>query len=152
VRLLEDQQKQFLQKGSDMNPQMQAFFRQQAINTLIDRKLLLIEAKKNGIVASEDEIKRNILQSPYFSVNGQFVGMADYQQRVDMLFHMDMQSFEKMVAEDIMVRKYTDLLTAGLLVTDKEVEDQFRKTSLTAKIDYVQFQSSEANDIQVTPE
>ena len=149
LSVMEEQQKQYFQQ--EMTPQMWTFLRRQAVDTLVDRKLLLIEAKKAGIKASEEEVRRKILTSPYFSENGAFVGMDQYRARVNAIFHMDISSFESMIAEDIVVSKFDDLLTAGILVSDQELEEQYRKSSLTAKIDYVKFDSGQT-DVQVTPE
>jgi len=150
LQMIQEQQKRFFQQ-SDMTPQMNEFFRQQAVQTLVDRKLLLIEAKKAGLKASEEEIRRKILSSPYFSADGNFVGMEQYRYRVQAIFHMSVSDFEKMISEDILVSKLDDLLTAGILVSDQELEDEYRKTNLTAKIDFVQF-SNQTTDVPVTPE
>ncbi len=150
LSMMEEQQKQYFQQ-TEINPQMWTFLRQQAVDTLVDRKLLLIEAKKAGIKASEEEFQRKILSSPYFSENGKFVGMDQYRARVNAIFHMDVPSFERMIIEDIIVSKFDDLLTAGILVSDEELEEQYRKSSLTATIDYVKFQAEEG-DVPVTPE
>src|SRR5688572_18402279 len=135
LSMMEEQQKQYFQQ-TEMTPQMFTFLRRQAVDTLVDRKLLLIEAKKAGIKASEEEVQRKILSSPYFSENGNFVGMDQYRARVNAIFHMDVPSFESMIAEDIVVSKYDDVLTAGILVSDQELEEQYRKSGLTATIDY----------------
>jgi peptidyl-prolyl cis-trans isomerase D len=150
LQMIEEQQKRFFQQG-ETTPQMTDFFRQQAVQTLVDRKLLLIEAKKAGLKASEDEVRRKILESPYFSADGNFVGMEQYRYRVQAIFHMNVPDFEKMIAEDILVSKLDDLLTAGILVSDQEIEDDYRKTNLTAKIDFVKF-ADETTEVPVTPE
>src|SRR4026207_525604 len=51
LQMIEEQQKRYFQQG-DMTPQMMNFFRQQTVDTLVDRKLLLIEAKKAGVKAT----------------------------------------------------------------------------------------------------
>ena len=150
LRMIEQQNAQFTR--GEMNPQMVNFFRQQAINTLVDRKLIMLEASKAGVRASKEEIRRAILESPYFSNNGSFVGLDEYQARVDQFFHTDVEGFEKMVAEDLVVSKYNNLLTAAILVGDKEIEDYYRKNNLTAKIDYVLFENVPADEAKVTPE
>src|ERR1700752_2386557 len=62
LAMMEQQQKQYFQQ-TEMNPQMLTFLRRQAVDTLVDRKLLLIEAKKAGIKASDDEVIRKIKSS-----------------------------------------------------------------------------------------
>jgi peptidyl-prolyl cis-trans isomerase D len=150
LSMMEEQQKQYFQQ-TEITPQMWSFLRRQAVDTLVDRKLLLLEAKKAGIKASEDEVRKKILSSPYFTENGTFVGMDQYRARVNMIFHMDVKSFEAMIAEDIVVSKFDDLLTAGILVSDEELEEQYRKSNLTATIDYAKFENEEL-EVQVTPE
>ena len=150
LSVMEDQQKQMFRQ-TDIPPQMWSFLKRQTVDTLVDRKLLLIEARKAGIKASEDEVRRKILSSPYFVENGNFVGMDQYRARVNMIFKMDVNSFEKMIAEDIVVSKFDEVLTAGILVSDKELEEQYRKSNLTATIDYVKF-TSEGTEVQVSPE
>jgi len=150
LRMIEQQNAQFT-KG-EMNPQMVNYFRQQAINTLVDRKLIMLEAGKAGVRASKEEIRRAILESPYFSNNGNFVGLDEYQARIDQFFHTDVEGFEKMVAEDLIIAKYNNLLTAAILVGDQEIEDSYRKNNLTAKIDYVLFENVPADEAKVTPE
>ena len=150
LRMIEQQNAQFT-KG-EMNEQMRNFFRQQAINTLVDRKLIMLEAEKAGVRASKDEIRRAILESPYFSNNGNFVGIDEYQARVDQFFHTDVEGFENMIAEDLIIAKYNNLLTAAILVGDKEIEDYYRKNNLTAKIDFVIFENASTDEAQVTSE
>src|SRR5262245_15493369 len=64
----------YTQGNQEINPQMMEFFRQQAINSLIDRRMLLLEAKKAGITASDQEVQQAILKSPYFVRDGKFIG------------------------------------------------------------------------------
>src|SRR5687767_2275292 len=71
LSVMEDQQKQMFRQ-TDIPPQMWSFLKRQTVDTLVDRKLLLIEARKAGIKASEDEVRRKILSSPYFVENGNF--------------------------------------------------------------------------------
>ncbi len=150
LEVVQNQQRQFFQQ-SEITPQMWTFLRQQAVDTLVDRKLLLIEARKAGITASEDEVRRKIRQSPYFTTDGSFVTMEEYRARVSAIFRMDVASFERMIADDVVVSKYDEILTAGILVGDQEVEEHYRKNNLTAIIDYVRFEADE-KDVQVTPE
>lgn len=137
-KMVKQQQEQIYGKGGETSPEMDQFFRQQTIQGLVDRKLMLMEARQAGMKVSDEEIKSSILKYPFFQRNGAFIGMDEYTRIVDSVFHMSTDQFEESVGEDILLQKYNDILTAGLLVTDKEVEEQFRK-NLTAKIDYVQF-------------
>lgn len=152
-QMLKKQQQQYYGNENESNPQIDAFFRQQAAQSLVDRRLMLREAKKAGIIATEKEVQETIEEYPFLSNNGQFVSMDVYARIIENAFHMDIPSFEKAVSEDIIINKFNDYITAGMLVTDKEVEEQYRKSNLTAKIDYVLFESkSGAAGVETQPE
>jgi peptidyl-prolyl cis-trans isomerase D len=147
------QEQMYRQGGGELSPQMLAFFRQQAIQGLVDQELILREAKKAGITATDDEVRKQILEYEFFKRNGQFVGEQEYKRIIDAAFRMDERTFENAVREDILVAKFSEVLTAGMLVSDKEVEEQYRKQNLTAKIDFVKFEvAPKLKDIQPTPE
>jgi peptidyl-prolyl cis-trans isomerase D len=150
--MIDIMKRQYTQGNQELNPQMMEFFRQQAINSLIDRRMLLMEAKKVGITASDEEVQQAILKSPYFVRDGKFIGMEEYKRIVDYAFHMDVDSFEKMVREDVITNKFNELIGAGILVSDKQVEEEYIKSNLTAKMDYVKFDAVTGPDLVVTPE
>lgn len=150
--MIDIMKRQYSQANQELSPQMIEFFRQQAINSLIDRRMLLLEAKKAGITASDEEVQQAILRSPYFLKDGKFIGMPDYKRVVDYAFHMDVDSFEKMVREDVITNKFNDLIGAGILIDDKQVEEEYIKNNLPAKIEYVKFDATLGPDLQVTPE
>jgi peptidyl-prolyl cis-trans isomerase D len=150
--MIEIMKRQYSQGNQELSPQMMEYFREQAVNSLIDRRMILLEARKAGITASDIEVREAILKSPYFQRDGKFIGMEDYKRVVDYAFHMDIDSFEKMVREDIVNNKFNDLIGAGILVSDKQVEDEYIKKNLTAKIAYVKFEANAGEEIQATPE
>lgn len=141
-KMVKQQQEQYYSRGGELSPEMEQFFRQQTIQGLVDRRLMMMEARKAGITASDEEIQKTILKYPFFLRNGSFVGMEEYSRIVDAVFHMSTDKFEESVGDDLVLQKYNDMLTSGLLVTDKEVEEQYRKNNLTAKIDYVSFDTA----------
>ena len=152
-KMVRQQQEQYYSRGGELSPEMEQFFRQQTIQGLVDRKLMMLEARKAGITASEDEVRKSILKYPFFLRNGSFVGMEEYSRIVDAVFHMGTEEFEQNVGDDLVLQKYNDMLTSGLLVTDREVEEQYRKNSLTAKIDYVAFDTAPLMaEVQPKPE
>ena len=152
IDYMQDQQGQLF-KDREVTPQIRNYFRSQALRTLEDRKLLLLEARKAGVTASPEEVKRSIKQTPYFVEDGNFVGLEEYKRRINLLFHMDIPEFEKMKAEEIIISKYYAILSSGALVSDEEVEEQYRKNNLTAKIDYMAFDTASLEgDVQATKE
>lgn len=121
-KMVKQQQEQYYSRGGELSPEMEQFFRQQTIQGLVDRRLMMMEARKAGITASDEEIQKTILKYPFFLRNGSFVGMEEYSRIVDAVFHMSTDKFEESVGDDLVLQKYNDMLTSGLLVSDKEVE------------------------------
>ncbi|HET6267866.1 MAG TPA: peptidyl-prolyl cis-trans isomerase [Acidobacteriota bacterium] len=150
LKLMENQQAQIYGQ-KEVPEQMKQLFRNETMNVLIDRKLMYIEAKKAGVKVTDQEVISAINRN--FSRNGEFVGMPEYKMIVENNLHMDVDSFEKLMAEDLTVQKYNDLLTSGILISDQELEDQYKKNNLTAKIDFVAFDTAgSAADVDVKPE
>jgi hypothetical protein len=53
---------------------------QQILNQMIEEQVALIEADRNGIRVTDDELAQQILSLPGLQENGQFIGEARYQQ------------------------------------------------------------------------
>ena len=54
------QEQMYSQGGGEVSPQILAFFRQQAIQGLVDQELMLAEAEKAGITVTDEEAKSQI--------------------------------------------------------------------------------------------
>src|SRR5262249_10881813 len=139
LKMMEAQQAQIYGQ-KEVPEQMKQLFRNETIRQLIDRKLIYLEARKAGIKVGDQEIDDAIRRN--FTRNGEFLGVEVATEYVKQNLHMDVDSFRKLMAEDLTVQKYNDLLTSGILITDQELEDQYKKNNLTAKIDFVAFDTA----------
>ena len=78
------------------------------LDTLVDRKVLLVAAQKSGITVSEKEMQQNIMRTPYFQRNGSFD--KDVYERALKLNHLTVQLYESMLKNDLIVNKMTRLI------------------------------------------
>lgn len=97
--------------------------KQQVLDSLINEVLIQQEARRLGIIASDEEVRAEILRMPAFQENGQFSqGLYD---RVLRSARLTPQEFEEDVRKRIIFGKITSLATAGLTVTETEARDYF---------------------------
>jgi len=128
---------QFRQNPGAAN-QLIPFFAGQAAQQLITQKALVVEAKRMGLKANEDDVRDELQHGRYAATlfpNGNFIGDEAYQ---NLLAQNDMTPtmFEQSVMDDILTRKLVNLVTSGATVSDKDVRDQFEKENTKAKFNY----------------
>lgn len=128
--------------GDRMTPELarQMGLPMQALNQAVSQEILLAEARGMGLEVTDDELRDRILQEPAFKdEQGRFVGEERYQELVrNRLGYPSPAQFEQSLREELLVRKLMDILQANLYVSDKEVEDAYRKQVERARIRYIQ--------------
>src|SRR5512146_636821 len=111
--------------GAAYSPEMAKSLnlRKQALDTLVQRTLLLEEARKLGLAASDTEVQQEIAATPAFQSNGQFSeeryrGLLSYNR-------MTTASYEASKRQEITLRKMEGLIAAGSGVPESEARDLF---------------------------
>ena len=115
--------------GAAFTPEMAKALnlKKQAMDSLVERKILLAEAAKMGLSATDEEVQREIAGVPAFQQNGQF---RDDLYRSVLSYNRIMPAeFEATKRIEITVRKLKDLVAAGALVPETEAEELFRVAS-----------------------
>lgn len=97
--------------------------KRQALDSLVQRTLLLAEAKKMGIVARKAEVQREIAAAPAFQVDGQF--REDRYRSILSYNRVSPTEFEAAKRDEITVRKMEGLLTASSRVSAAEARETF---------------------------
>jgi peptidyl-prolyl cis-trans isomerase D len=123
--------------GSQVSPEMlRAFgFDKQVLDYLISQKVIAVEAKRLGLQVSDREVQDKVLAYPVFVDSGGFIGRAKYQAILDQN-NMTIPEFEDSIRSQLLSEKLMSFLTAGITITDKEAEEEYRKKNEKAKIDY----------------
>ncbi|MBP2675972.1 MAG: PpiC-type peptidyl-prolyl cis-trans isomerase, partial [Deltaproteobacteria bacterium] len=96
------------------------------MDSLVQRKILLAEAAKMGLSATDEEVQREIAATPAFQQNGQF--RDDLYRSVLSYNRITPAEFEATKRVEITIRKVKDLVAAGALVPETEAKDLFRVT------------------------
>ncbi|MCJ7680291.1 MAG: peptidyl-prolyl cis-trans isomerase, partial [Candidatus Aminicenantes bacterium] len=108
---------------------------QQVLEQMVQRSILLQTAAHLDLKASNEEIRDKIIQYPVFQKDGKFIGFEEYQ-KVLSWNRISITEFEKNLAEEILIDKTINLLTAGVTVSEDEVWENFKKTTESVRMEY----------------
>ena len=120
--------------GGALTPEMAKAlnFRKQALDSLVQRTLLLAEARKLGLTASDAEVQREIASTPAFQVNGQF--SEERYQGVLSYNRITTANYEASKRREITLGKMEGLLAANALVPESEARDLFQLGSRKVRL------------------
>jgi len=115
--------------GAAFTPEMAKALnlKKQAMDSLIQRKILLAEAGKMGLSATDEEVRSEIASNPAFQQNGQF--REDLYRSVLSSNRIGIAEFETSKRIEITLRKVEGILAAGALVPETEAKELFRVAS-----------------------
>jgi len=124
----------------------------QVLDTLVDQRLLLQEAERLHLDATQEEVRRKILQIPTLNPDGKFVGNELYTRFVQQIGFDNPADFEDDLARQITIDKMESALTDSVVVSPKAAEAEYRRLSENAKIRYVLYPSErELPAVALTP-
>jgi len=121
------------------NPMVLNFMTQQAGQRLVQQRVLLTEAGKLGISASNEDVVRFLHTGGYGArifPNGKFIGDAAYTNLINTVVNMSVPEFEEQIRQEIVIQRLEKLITAGVQVSDQEVRETYRKDNVKIKFDY----------------
>jgi peptidyl-prolyl cis-trans isomerase D len=126
-------------RGQQIPDMIMPYYTQRAGQELIQQRIMLAEAGRLGITASDADVSR-FLHSGQFGMalfpNGKYIGDTQYAEFVSNYFNMSTDKFESEIKQQIVVNRLRDLITAGVTVSDAEVRDEVRKQDTKIKFDY----------------
>jgi peptidyl-prolyl cis-trans isomerase D len=121
------------------NPMIMRYFEQQVGQQLMQQQILLAEADKLGITATDDDIRHFLHQGQFGEFlypKGEFIGTDRYTAFVTSQFNMPVAEFEQEIQHDIIIRRLESLIAAGVTVSDADVREAYRKQNIKIKFDY----------------
>jgi len=130
-----------------LTPEMLRAFRfeHQIMDALVMRHVMTEQARRLGLNASVADIEQRILENPAFREAGNFIGRARYQAILAQN-NLTIEEFESGVRDDIMTDKLKSFVTAGVTVSDKEVETEYKRRNEKAKLDYFVIDPAKLDD------
>ena len=147
--LLERYQQQF---GNNLTDEMLKMLniKQQAMNQVIDKKLLTQQAEKLNFHISDDALADYIRNIKAFQNNGVFDNRL--YQRVLNQFRMNPEEFELMQKEYLLIDKLRSFITGSVKVSDLEAEEWYNHTNASVDIDYLVFKPDTYKNLDLPDE
>ena len=119
----------------DENMLRQLGVEQRVVQQLIEEEAAIAEAGRQGITASDAEVRARILALPPFMDNGRFVGDARYKEILaSQLPPINPRDFEEDVRRSIVVEKLQGALTDWMTIADADVEKEFNRRNEKVKL------------------
>jgi peptidyl-prolyl cis-trans isomerase D len=113
---------------------------QRIIQQMLERETGLAEASHLGIVISDEEVRTRIATMPGLVENGQFIGEQRYRQLLQMQNPpMTAHDYEEQIRQGLTLAKLHSALTNWITVSDKELEDEYRRRNEKVKLAVVSF-------------
>jgi peptidyl-prolyl cis-trans isomerase D len=128
---------QFPQAGAQAN-MLRPYLSKRAVDQLIGEKVLLAEAHRLGLRATDEEVSDDLQHgryAAYFFPDGKFIGQSEYEAKLNNA-GLTIQTFESAVKEELAVDKLRDLISGSATVSDLDVRREFEQRNIKVKFDY----------------
>jgi peptidyl-prolyl cis-trans isomerase D len=125
-------------RGNPMAEQMLPYFSQRAYENMVSEKAILVAAQNMGIKVSDEELKDEFEHGQYsrtFFPDGKFIGQKEYENLLQEN-HLTIAKFEELEKDRLMAQKLRALVSGAALVTNSEIDTEFRKRNTKVKFDY----------------
>ncbi len=110
-----------------------------ALDNIINRKLLAQRAKDLGISVNAQELSDAIRNDPGFQVDGAFVGAQRYREFITQVLRRPVSEFEESYKDGLLAQKLVTLLENSVVVTEQELLAIHRLRGEKISLDYISF-------------
>ncbi len=130
--------------GMDLPPDMIENIKQGTLQNLVRSKLMLVEARRLGIQASDNEVMQEIRKMPYFLDKA--TQKFDLQLYRKLLAENNLTTgqFEDNVRESLTNQRMQEFLASRIRITPAEVEREFKLANETRNLEFVRFSREDA--------
>ncbi len=108
----------------------------QVLEGLISNQVVHIVAKRVGIDVTLDEIREAVESHPAFQEEGKFVGLELYKAVLN-ANNLSVMQFEESLRDMLLSTKLRNVITDSLSVSDRELREEFARTTQEAQVDFV---------------
>jgi peptidyl-prolyl cis-trans isomerase D len=128
------------QFGGAMNDQLLRQLRvdQQILTQMIDEEVAVVEAERQGLEVSDDELAQQIFAIPGLQENGRFIGEARYEQVLrSQVPPINRSQFEERLRRSLLIDRLRTTVTDWIAVTDEELNREYRTRNEKVKLQVV---------------
>ena len=124
--------------------------RNMAMNQVIDRALVVQEARRRGLRVGADEISKVVWAEPSFQVNGKF-DLDTYRRIVRQYYGSEERFEQKVIGESLLVQKMLALIRENALVSEDEIRASWAADFDRVNLEWVRFPVAAARkEVKVT--
>lgn len=137
--------------GKISEEQLKQFkIKERVFQELANRKLMIQESERQGLVSADDEVKDRIMEMEAFKKDGRF-DVISYRKVLEANNYTP-SSFERMIREDLSVQRWSEYFRKRARVTDAEIKRFFIQSGDKRMVKYVQLTPEAAKKgIEVAP-
>jgi len=136
--------------GNNLNDDMIKMLdvKSQALNMLIDKKLMFQEAAKLNLRVTNDELADTIRQIEAFQINGNFD--SQIYKNVLNQNRLTPEEFEFIQKESIIIEKTRSFILSNVKISEQEAIEWFKWENTSVSVDFVLFEPGRYDDINPT--
>ncbi len=135
--------------GSDLPAEFQPLMRRQILESLIRRDLLTLEARRRGLLASEQEAEAQLKKDPFFQVNGRFDPARYEAARLQnpALLASTLQNLRATLGAQVLIERVQKEKAPG----EARLRARAARALTRASIDYLAFRTPDFDDTPTEP-
>jgi peptidyl-prolyl cis-trans isomerase D len=147
-KITAQQAQQLFEKYSQgkIPPDLMEVYLPQFVEQMVSERAALYEANRLGITATDDEALSNIVASyPQFFPNGALANTDQFQAALAQQ-GITLQDVVNEARDQIILHKLQSAVLGSVVVTPKDIEDEYRKKYEKMKIQYIAFPPAKFRD------
>ncbi|MDX8380792.1 MAG: SurA N-terminal domain-containing protein [Ghiorsea sp.] len=98
----------------------------ETLQTMINRKLMLMEASEMGLVTPDEAVLATVQTTPQFIVEGTGFSAARYQALIRQMGFSAPRDYENYLRQNIMIETLQNGISSSAVVSDEEVKARFK--------------------------
>ncbi|MGZ3693299.1 MAG: peptidylprolyl isomerase [Bdellovibrionota bacterium] len=130
--------------GMDLPPELMENIKFSTLQGLVKNKLMLVEARRLGIVASDHEVSDEIQHLPYFQDKDKKAFDVELYKKILASNNLSPQQFEQSVREGLINQRMMKFIEARIRVTPVEVEREYQISNEQRNLSFVRFLREDA--------
>src|SRR5579885_1510851 len=140
-------------RGRQLPPEIIPNYIPEIVNSVVTDRALAYEAQRMGLEVTDEQVRQAIQQMmPSLFPDGKFVGKEAYAALLAQQ-NLTIPEFESDLKRQLLVTRLRDIALEGTVVTEPEIEAEYRKKNEQVKIEFVKLVPDKyKSEIQVSPE
>ena len=140
-------------RGRQLPPEVLPNYIPEIVNNVVTDRALAYEAERMGLQVNDQQLRQAIQQMmPSLFPDGKFLGKEAYASLLAQQ-NLTIPDFEADLKRQLLITRLRDIALEGTVVTQPEIEAEYRKKNEQVKIEFVKIASDKyKSEVQVTPE